>query len=160
MDITTISAVAFLILALAMLYSSVGQAGASGYLAILALFGLAPAIMKPTALSLNILVACIATYRFYRAGCFSWSVFWPFALSSIPFALIGGSILLPDLIYKPVVGTILLFAAYSLFRSPKISSHPGKPLRLELALVAGAAIGLVSGLTGVGGVSSSVRCSC
>jgi len=80
-----------LIFAAGLLYSSVGHAGASGYLAAMALFGLAPEVMKPTALTLNILVATIATFQFYRAGFFSWDKFWPFAVSSIPFAFIGGA---------------------------------------------------------------------
>src|SRR5659263_328531 len=80
-----------LIFAAGLLYSSVGHAGASGYLAAMALFGLAPDVMKPTALVLNILVALIATVQFRRAGFFSWRIFWPFAVSSIPFAFIGGA---------------------------------------------------------------------
>ena len=76
--------IAALIFIVALLYSTVGHAGASGYLAAMALFGLAPAVMKPTALALNILVAIIGTVRFYRAGFFSWRTFWPFALASIP----------------------------------------------------------------------------
>lgn len=80
-----------LIFATGLLYSSVGHAGASGYLAAMALFGLAPDIMKPTALLLNILMASIATLQFYRRGYFSWNIFWPFAAGSIPFAFIGGA---------------------------------------------------------------------
>ena len=82
---------ASLILAAAMLYSSVGHAGASGYLAAMALFGLAPEEMKPTALVLNILVATIGTIRFARAGCFDWRLFWPFALVD-GWALLIGSL--------------------------------------------------------------------
>src|SRR6266404_1659883 len=80
MDTATILAVliAFLILIVALLYSTVGHAGASGYLAIMALFGMAPIVMKPTALMLNIIVAVVGTLRFYRAGFFSWRIFWPF----------------------------------------------------------------------------------
>src|SRR6266702_2918300 len=89
----------FLILIAALLYSSVGHGGASGYLAAMALFGMAPAVMKPTALVLNILVAGIGTVRFYRSGFFSWRTFWPFAIASIPMSFIGGAITLPDFIY-------------------------------------------------------------
>ena len=85
----------FLILAAATLYSSVGHAGASGYLAAMALVGIAPDVMKPSALLLNILVATIGTVRFYRAGCFSWSIFLPFAVGSVPFAFLGGMMTLP-----------------------------------------------------------------
>jgi len=106
---------ALLIFAAGLLYSSVGHAGASGYLAVMAIFGLAPDVMKPTALVLNILVAIIATWHFFRAGYFSWRIFWPFAVSSIPFAFIGGALSLPGS-YKQVLGLILLFAAYRLFQ--------------------------------------------
>ncbi|MDL5502713.1 MAG: TSUP family transporter, partial [Candidatus Methanoperedens sp.] len=84
-----------LIFAAGLLYSSVGHAGASGYLAVMALFGLAPDTMKPTALILNILVAAIAAAQFHRAGYFSWKTFWPFAIGSIPFAFIGGAMSIP-----------------------------------------------------------------
>jgi len=94
-----------LILSAAILYSSVGHGGASGYLAAMALVGLAPDVMKPTALALNILVASIATVRFYRAGYFYWSTFWPFVIGSVPLAFIGGAITLPGYIYKPAVGS-------------------------------------------------------
>ena len=86
---------ALLIFGAGLLYSSVGHAGASGYLAVMALFGLAPEVMKPTALVLNILVALITASQFRRAGFFSWNIFWPFAVSSIPFAFIGGALSLP-----------------------------------------------------------------
>ena len=138
--------------AAALLYSTVGHAGASGYLAAMALFGVAPQVMKPTALVLNILVAVIASAKFYRAGHFSWKIFWPFALTSIPAAFVGGALSLPTTIYKPLVGIILLYTAYQLFRlcaSPLAQII--KPLPLWPALLFGAGIGLLSGLTGVGG---------
>src|SRR3982750_2637765 len=74
----------------AFLYSSVGHAGASGYIAVMTLCGLAATFIRPTALVLNIFVACIGTFQFWRAGHFSWRFFWPFALLSVPFAFIGG----------------------------------------------------------------------
>lgn len=136
----------------AMLYSSVGQAGASGYLAAMALLGLAPSIMKPTALVLNILVASIATVKFYRAGFFSWSVFWPFAVTSVPFAFIGGSVTLPNQLYKVAVGIILLYAAYRLFRlSQAQNTIQSKPIPVIAALLSGGGIGLLSGITATGG---------
>jgi uncharacterized membrane protein YfcA len=136
----------------ALLYASVGHAGASGYLTTMALLGVAPATMRPTALVLNILVASIAAFKFYRAGAFSWSLFWPFAVTSIPLAFIGGGITLPSNAYKVVVGLILIYAAYRMFRStravtPEIVTSPP----LTLALFSGAGIGLLSGLTGTGG---------
>lgn len=141
-----------MILLAATLYSSVGHAGASGYLAVMALMGVAPAVMKPTALTLNILVATIGTIQFSRAGCFSWRLFWPFAVSSVPAAFIGGAITLPASYYKPAVGFILLFAAARMLmvaaKRPAAEPHPPP---LWAALLCGAAIGLLSGLTGTGG---------
>jgi len=137
------------IFAAALLYSSVGHAGASGYLAAMAIFGVAPESMRPAALVLNILVATIATVRFYRAGCFSWSIFWPFALASVPFAFLGGALTLPGTIYKQVVGLVLLFAAYRLFRD--CVADVTKRIPAALGLLSGAGIGLLSGLTGTGG---------
>jgi uncharacterized membrane protein YfcA len=153
MPTLTIAVLALLIFAAAILYSSVGHAGASGYLAAMALFGVAPAVMKPTALTLNILVATIATVKFYRAGCLSWRMLLPFAAASIPFAFIGGYVTLPGHWYKTTVGVILLFAAYRLFRAAREAANKTEVKRIPLwaALLSGAAIGLLSGLTGTGG---------
>ena len=141
-----------LIFAAGLLYSSVGHAGASGYLAAMALFGLAPEAMKPTALVLNIIVAIIATVQFYRVGSFSWSIFWPFAAGSIPFAFIGGAIPLPGATYKLLVGFVLLFAACRLFQySQSAYTNTARPAPVTTAIVSGAAIGLLSGAIGVGG---------
>jgi uncharacterized membrane protein YfcA len=146
-----------LIFAAAMLYSSVGHAGASGYLAAMALVGVAPDVMKPSALALNILVATITTIRFYKAGCFSWPIFWPFAVSSIPFAFVGGYITLPSSVYKQLVGVALLLAALRLVWNRQAAVQDDKPptdkkpIPLMPALSCGAGIGLLSGLTGVGG---------
>jgi uncharacterized membrane protein YfcA len=105
--------------------------------------------MRPAALVLNILVATITTFRFHRAGCFSWSVFWPFALASVPFAFLGGALTLPGAIYKQAVGVVLLFAAYRLVRSQPAETR--KRIPAPLGLLCGAGIGLLSGLTGTGG---------
>jgi uncharacterized membrane protein YfcA len=149
---TTIALLTLLIFAGAMLYSSVGHAGASGYLAAMALFGLEPVIMKPTALCLNVLVATIGTIQFFRAGCFSWSLFWPFALASAPAAYVGGSITLPGEYYRPLVGIVLLFAATRLWMSkPSATASKLVPPPLIYCLAAGAGIGLLAGLTGTGG---------
>jgi hypothetical protein len=143
---------AALVFAAALLYSSVGHAGASGYLAAMALFSLAPDVMRPAALVMNILVATITTVQFYRAGCFSWRLFWPFAITSVPFAFLGGLLTLPGLVYKQVVGVILLLAAVRLFLVSKAEpTASNKPMPLSLALFAGAGLGLLSGLTGTGG---------
>ena len=141
-----------LIFAAGLLYSSVGHAGASGYLAAMALFGLAPEVMKPTALTLNILVAAIAAVQFYRAGYFSWNIFLPFAISSIPFAFFGGAISLPGHTYKQIVGIVLLFAACHFFRKRQLATvESTKPVPVTAAIPAGAGIGLISGMVGVGG---------
>ena len=149
----TVAILAVLIFAGALLYSSVGHAGASGYLAAMALLGVSAAVMKPTALTLNILVATIATVKFYRAGCFSFRLLWPFALASIPCAFLGGYITLPGHWYKTLVGVILLFAAYKLFRiaSKAADQKDVRQVPIWAALLCGAVIGLLAGLTGTGG---------
>ena len=150
MELQASIALAGLIFLVAALYSSVGHAGASSYLGAMALFGLAPSLMKPTALTLNILVALIATASFYRAGCFSWTRFTPLALGSVPFAFVGGSISLPGHLYKPMVGLVLLYAAYRLAVGQATRAEATHPPP-ALVVVSGAGIGLLSGLTGVGG---------
>jgi hypothetical protein len=152
MPATLIIALAVLIFIVALLYSTVGHAGASGYLAAMALFSISPLAMKPTALVLNILVAIIGTVRFYRAGFFSWRIFWPFILTSIPASFIGGALSLPVPIYKSIVGFVLLYSAVRLFFTAS-QADQGKVTHAPIlaALLIGAVIGLLSGLTGVGG---------
>lgn len=145
----------FLFLLVALLYASVGQAGASGYLAAMGLFQLAPAAMKTTALSLNLLVAAIGTLQFWRTGLLSWRTFYPFGVLGIPFSLVGGAVQLPTHFYYPVVGAILLLSAVQMFRSAgkKSAEHPSSPEHPPFvpALLTGAIIGFVSGTTGTGG---------
>lgn len=149
---TAIVVLAVAIFVMAVLYSSVGHAGASGYLAAMALAGLAPAVMKPTALTLNILVALVAASRFYRAGYFSWRIFLPFAATSIPFAFVGGALQLPGSVYQKLVGLALLFAAFRLWMHAAARAEAeAKPVPLPAAVALGAFIGLLSGITGVGG---------
>lgn len=147
--------VAVCFLAAAMLYASVGHAGASGYLAVMGLLGFSAVVMRPTALILNVLVALVATVKFYRAGHFSWSLFWPFVVTSAPAAYLGGRLQLPVRYYGLLVGVVLLFAAWRMARSarePDARAEAGpSPPTVGVALAAGAAIGLLSGLTGVGG---------
>lgn len=138
------------ILVVAFLYSCVGHAGASGYIAVMSLFGLAPAIIKPTALILNILVACIGAWQFWRAGYFSWRLFWPFAVLSVPMAFLGGYISLPTHIFKVVVGAVLLFTAIRFLVRQTLDTVLNEPPRLT-AVVVGGGLGLLSGLTGTGG---------
>jgi uncharacterized protein len=143
---------AILIFVAAVLYSSVGHGGASGYLAAMALFGMTPAVMKPTALVLNIIVAAITTVKFYRAGAFDRSLFWRFAISSIPCAFLGGMISIPTQIYKPVIGIVLIHASARLgFSSVKSEPKETKSPSTWLPVILGMGIGLLSGLTGVGG---------
>jgi len=151
MELSTVVALSVAFLAIAILYSTVGHAGASGYLAVMALFSLAPDVMRPTALALNIIVATVASVKFYRAGAFSWRLFWPFALASIPFAFVGGALTLPDFVYKPIVGVILIVTAVYMIITPSTATPATRLPPIWLALVLGAVIGLLSGLTGVGG---------
>jgi uncharacterized membrane protein YfcA len=143
----------FLFLAIgliAFLYSSVGHAGASGYIATMTLFGLAPMIIRPTALVLNILVASIGAFQFWRAGHFSWKLFWPFALLSIPAAYYGGYLQPSASILRSLIGVVLLFSAARLiFRrdDPPNVEPPSIPNAIGL----GAGLGFLSGLTGTGG---------
>ena len=141
-----------LIFLAAVLYASVGHAGASGYLAAMALMGVNAAVMKPTALVLNILVSLLVTVRYYRAGFFSLATIWPFALGSIPFAFLGGAWQLPSAFYKPLVGAVLLYAAVRMARPTSVGDDkpitpPGRPT----AIAVGCGVGLLSGLTGTGG---------
>ena len=135
---------------IAFLYSSVGHAGASGYIAIMTLWGLAPTVIRPTALVLNILVAFIGAFQFWRAGHFAWRLFWPFALLSIPAAYLGGYLQPSASVLRILIGLVLLFSAGRLiFRRgdpPEVVS-PSRPT----AIGVGAGIGFLSGLTGTGG---------
>jgi|SRR5215203_3255465 len=145
-----------LIFAAAILYSTVGHGGASGYLAVMALFSFAPETMRPTALILNICVAAIGAFKFASKGFFSWRKFYPFALASVPFAFLGGSLSLPIPYFKIIVGLVLLVAAALLARREKnnggFDDHDQlKTISIPIALVIGAGLGLLSGLTGVGG---------
>lgn len=138
------------VFAVAVLYSSVGHAGASGYIAVMSLLSVAPPEIKPIALALNILVASIGTWQFWRAGHFSWQLFWPFALLSVPFAFVGGYLNLPSHLFKVLVGIVLLLSAAQFLLRPPAESAPTQPPRL-IAIGAGGLLGLLSGLTGTGG---------
>jgi len=133
---------------IAALYGTVGHGGASGYLAVMALASIAPAVMKPTALTLNLAVSLIGTVLFFRAGHFAWRLFWPFALTSIPFAFLGGRLDVPIHVFK-----ILLALAFSALRLllPAPKSDNLRPAPLPLVFLFGALMGLASGLIGVGG---------
>jgi uncharacterized membrane protein YfcA len=134
-------------------YAAVGHGGASAYLAAMALAGIAPGEMRPVALLLNVVVSSLASWKFYRAGHFRWRLFWPFAAAAIPLAYAGGAITLPGQAYKVLVGVVLLYAAWQLWRS----GRAGEEMRavreppVAAAMAIGAAMGLLAGLTGVGG---------
>lgn len=138
------------ILAIAFLYSSVGHAGASGYIAVMTLFSLAPEVIRPTALVLNVLVASIGTWQFWRAGHFSWRLFWPFALLAAPFAFLGGYLSLPPRAFQILIGLVLLCSAAWLVMRPPPDEVRRSP-SLPAALGVGAGLGLLAGLTGTGG---------
>jgi len=142
--------IVFAIFVVAILYSSVGHGGASGYLAVMALLAVAPGVTRPAALVLNLFVASIAFIQFYRAGHFDWKVFLPFAAASIPMAFVGGMIQLPTAVYKIILGAVLMLAAIRLAINLKTTGEPRAP-QIWLALIIGAGLGFVSGLIGIGG---------
>lgn len=153
-DFNTIAMV-LVIFVIAAIYSAIGQGGGTGYLAVMAVGGLAPAEMRPTALALNILVSGLAGWKFARAGRFDSSVFWPTVLAGIPFAILGAFIDLPVPVYQTMVAFVLFYASERLFKSSGLIKHKTATSvvvcrRLHL-LVTGALIGLISGLTGIGG---------
>jgi uncharacterized membrane protein YfcA len=135
----------------AFLYASVGHGGASGYLALMALFSFAPETMKPTALLLNIFVAGIAFYHYYKAGHFNKKLFLSFAITSIPFAFIGGMIEVDASIYKKILGVLLIFAILKMLNVFGKESDSIKHIKLWQGLIIGGLIGFFSGLIGIGG---------
>lgn len=139
------------IFVVAVLYSSVGHGGASGYLAVMALFAVSPGVTKPTGLILNLFVASIAFVQFARAGHFDWRIFLPFALGSIPMAFVGGMIQLPTLVYKIILGVCLMLAAIRLALNLKTDSREAHAPPFWICLLIGAILGFVSGLIGIGG---------
>jgi uncharacterized membrane protein YfcA len=138
--------------AVAALYGSVGHGGASGYLAMMALVGLSPAVMRPTALVLNLVVSATSAVRFARAGHFSWRLLWPFIAGSIPLAFLGGRLAVSAPVYRGLVGVALLAAAVRLaIDSRRIDDGDVRPCPVVPAIAAGSGLGLLSGVTGVGG---------
>ncbi|MBV6504128.1 MAG: hypothetical protein AKCLJLPJ_02228 [Fimbriimonadales bacterium] len=149
-ELMQIEFLALLAFGVAVLYSSVGHGGASGYLAAMALAGMAPAEMKPTALALNILVAGLGTFRFLRAGLFEWRAFWPCAVGSIPFAFLGGATVTADVTYKRILAVVLVLVAIALV-TPIAKDRGGRTMPVWIGVGIGIVIGFVSGLIGVGG---------
>ena len=145
-----------LFLVAAILYTSVGHAGASAYLAIMALLGVAPDVARPTALALNIVVASLVAFRFWRGGYLSFRALLPFVLGSIPLAFVGGSLPVAPAVYKQLVGFVLLVAAAGMAMTARRAalsetSHASPSVPTIPAVIIGAVIGLLSGLTGTGG---------
>jgi uncharacterized membrane protein YfcA len=152
MDGTTIIWIAALMAVAAALYSSVGHGGASAYLAIMALFSVAPETMRPTALALNLVVATYGAARFAVQGQTNWRILAAFAATAVPAAYVGGSIELAPAIYRPLVGIVLIGAAVRLFWQPeRLAARPVHMPSLAVTLPTGAALGLLAGLTGTGG---------
>lgn len=140
-----------LLFVVAFLYASVGHGGASGYLALMALFSMSPAFMKPTALLLNLFVSLSAFILFYRGGHFKWKLFLPFALASVPLSFLGGMIALDAEVYKKVLGALLLIPVIRMLFFPNASEQDLKEGNTGLSVLIGAVIGFLSGLIGIGG---------
>ncbi|MCW3118581.1 MAG: sulfite exporter TauE/SafE family protein [Chitinophagaceae bacterium] len=140
-----------LLFLVAFLYASVGHGGASGYLALMALFGMTPDIMKPTALMLNLFVSLTSFIQFYRGGHFKWKIFLPLAIASVPFAFIGGLIAIDASVYKKILGLLLIIPIVRFIFFANIPVHELKKSNTILSLLIGATIGLLSGLIGIGG---------
>ena len=140
-----------LLFIVAFLYASVGHGGASGYLALMALFSISPDVMKPTALLLNLFVSLTSFIQFYRGGHFNWKIFLPFAITSVPMAYLGGLQHLDDDIYKKILGILLIVPIIRFLFFANIKVEELKKSNFILSLVIGAVIGLLSGLIGIGG---------
>lgn len=136
---------------IAMLYAMVGHGGASGYLALMAIFGIAPDTMKPTALLLNLFVSLIAFYQFHKAHYFKWPIFWPLALSAIPMAFWGGKIQIDPFIYKKILGVLLLIPIARFLFFKDVTDDDLRTPNTWFLVVLGGIIGFLSGVIGIGG---------
>ena len=150
MDLTYLLFLTFLAI-VAFLYSSVGHGGASGYLAVMAIMGIAPSLMKSSALLMNLAVSLFSFFGFYQAGFFKWKLFWPFALSSIPMAYVGGTITLSDAIYKKILAICILISIARLLYQFRNEETDNREIPIWAGLTAGGVIGLLSGMIGIGG---------
>lgn len=136
---------------LAFLYSSVGHGGASGYLALMAVFSFSPEFMRPTALIMNIFVSSIALLSYYRGGHFRFKLLLPFIISSVPFAFLGGTINVHPKVYKIILGIFLIISILRMLFRPKNENVENKNVNFTLALFIGILLGFFSGLIGIGG---------
>jgi uncharacterized membrane protein YfcA len=140
-----------LLFIVAFLYASIGHGGASGYLSLMALFGFSPSIMKSSSLILNIFVSFISFYQYYKGGYFKWKLFLPFAIASIPASFIGAYAALDGLLYKKILGVLLIFPILRMAGFASKESSDIKEATWWCASIIGAAIGLLSGMIGIGG---------
>jgi len=135
----------------AFLYAAVGHGGASGYLALMALYEVAPEEMKPTALVLNLFVSMTSFIQYYRGGYFVKKLFFPIAAASIPLAFVGGMITVEENIYKRILGILLLFPIIRFFFFKNMQDSELKQHNSTVAIIAGGIVGLLSGMIGIGG---------
>ncbi|HEY4935576.1 MAG TPA: sulfite exporter TauE/SafE family protein [Puia sp.] len=140
-----------LLFIVAFLYASVGHGGASGYLALMALFNFSPSVMKPTALMLNLFVSMVSFIQFYRGKYFKWKIFAPLIIFSIPMAFLGGRLAMQDHLYKTILGLFLIIPICRFLFFKNTNPKDMKPPNLYLSLVIGALIGFLSGMIGIGG---------
>ncbi|MBC7509110.1 MAG: sulfite exporter TauE/SafE family protein [Ferruginibacter sp.] len=140
-----------LLFLVAFLYSSVGHGGASGYLALMAIFSFTPDVMKPTALLLNLFVSLTSFIQFYRGKHFDWKIFLPFAIASVPMAFLGGLISIDTFVYKKILGVLLLVPIIRFLFFNTVAVNKIKKSNPGLSLAMGAGIGLLSGMIGIGG---------
>lgn len=140
-----------LLFIVAFLYSSVGHGGASGYLALMALFGMAPAIMKSSALIMNICVSLVSFIHYYRSGHFKWKLFLPFAIASVPASFLGAMITVDADIYKKILGGLLIFPVLRLLGVFGKESEEKRSVNHLIAIFLGISIGFLSGMIGIGG---------
>jgi uncharacterized protein len=140
-----------LLFLVAFLYASVGHGGASGYLALMAIFSISPDVMKPTALMLNLFVSLTSFIQFYRGGHFQWKTFLPLALASIPMAFLGGMVTVEADIYKKILGILLLLPIIRFLFFRNLSASELVSPKTGMSILIGAAIGFLSGLIGIGG---------
>jgi uncharacterized protein len=136
---------------IAFLYSSVGHGGASGYLAVMALMGISSAVMKPSALVMNLAVSLFSFIGFYRAGHFKMKLFLPFALASVPMAFYGGTMSLSDSVYKKILAVCILISILRMVYQFNQKDVANRPIPVWAGLLSGGMIGLLSGMIGIGG---------
>lgn len=132
------------------MYSSVGHGGASGYLALMAIFGVSTVFMRASALTLNLFVAGISFIAYYKAGFFRSKILLPFVIGSIPMSFIGARIIIEPQLFKYILGVFLVIAVARMVYTPKAYKQI-LPFNFLIAIVIGSVLGFLSGLIGIGG---------